>query len=186
VTFTSDQQIYLVDMNGGQPQRIIDQGGGGYWSPDGNSLVFQGPGGLQILDLRTRKISSVPGAEHIWGPFWPTQDTLVAGTSLPNGQSKYLSYDFKTQKWTDLFTAKMENLAMSPDNKYLYFTTGGPEFELRRFRFDDHKIELITNVKDLPQLRDGYTQINAAPDGSVVFTRDISTQDIYALHVRWP
>jgi hypothetical protein len=186
VTFSSDQGIYLVDMNGGQPQKIIDQGGDGYWSPDGNSLAFQGRGGLQIFDLRTRKISSVPGAEHIWGPYWPTQDTLVAGTSLPNGQGKYLSYDFKTQKWTDLFAAKMENSAMSPDNKYLYFTTGSPEFELRRFGFANHKIELITNVKDLPQLRYGYTQINAAPDGSVVFTRDIGTQDIYALHVRWP
>jgi eukaryotic-like serine/threonine-protein kinase len=184
-TFSSGGQIYLVDMNGGQPQKIIDEGFDGYWSPDGNSLAFQGQVGLQIFDLRTRKKSSVPGAENIWGPYWPTQDMLVAGTDAPNGQSKYLSFDFKTQKWTDLFTAKIENTAMSPDNKYLYFTTGSPEFELRRFRFDDHKIELITNVKDLPQLRYGYTQINAAPDGSIVFTRDISTQEIYALHVRW-
>jgi len=32
----------------------------------------------------------------------------------------------------------------------------------------------------------GRTQINAAPDGSPVFTRDIGTQQIYALSVRWP
>jgi hypothetical protein len=30
------------------------------------------------------------------------------------------------------------------------------------------------------------TQINVAPDGSPVFTRDIGSQEIYALTVKWP
>jgi len=29
------------------------------------------------------------------------------------------------------------------------------------------------------------TQMNVAPDGSPVFTRDIGTSEIYALNVRW-
>jgi hypothetical protein len=33
---------------------------------------------------------------------------------------------------------------------------------------------------------DGNTQISVAPDGSPVFTRDIGTQEIYALTVKWP
>ena len=33
---------------------------------------------------------------------------------------------------------------------------------------------------------DGNTQISVAPDGSAVFTRDIGTQEIYALTVKWP
>jgi len=33
---------------------------------------------------------------------------------------------------------------------------------------------------------DGNTQISVAPDGSPVFTRDIGTQEIYTLTVKWP
>jgi Tol biopolymer transport system component len=45
VTFTSNNQVFLIDMNGGQPQRIIEKGVAVYWSPDGNALVFQSPDG---------------------------------------------------------------------------------------------------------------------------------------------
>jgi hypothetical protein len=32
----------------------------------------------------------------------------------------------------------------------------------------------------------GNTELSVAPDGSAVFTRDIGTQEIYALTVKWP
>ncbi|MGC1297803.1 MAG: hypothetical protein WA869_22460 [Alloacidobacterium sp.] len=186
VTFSSNYQIFLIDMNGRQPYKIVEKGTDAYWSPDENALVFMSPDGLQTFDLHTGKASPVPGAQQIWGPYWVTQDTLVAATNAPNGQSKYLTYDFKTQKWTDLFAATVENTMLTPDNKYLYFTTGGAESKLERFRFADRQIETITSLKDFRQLRTGYTQINVAPDGSTIFTRDTSTQEIYALNVRWP
>jgi hypothetical protein len=42
-------------------------------------------------------------------------------------------------------------------------------------------------LKNLRRVVDweGSTQISVAPDGSAVFTRDIGTQEIYALTVRW-
>jgi hypothetical protein len=42
--------------------------------------------------------------------------------------------------------------------------------------------------KDLPRATgaDGNTQINVAPDDSAIFTRDIGTQEIYALTLKWP
>ena len=53
-------------------------------------------------------------------------------------------------------------------------------------RLADHTVELITSLKDLPRAigPDGNTQISVAPDGSPVFTRDIGTQEIYALTVK--
>jgi len=33
---------------------------------------------------------------------------------------------------------------------------------------------------------DGNTQISVAPDGSAIFTRDVGTQEIYALSLKWP
>ncbi len=67
-------------------------------------------------------------------------------------------------------------------------STGGSEPQALRVRLADHKVETITSLKDLPRAigADGNTQINVAPDGSPVFTRDIGTQEIYALTVKWP
>lgn len=78
---------------------------------------------------------------------------------------------------------------MSPDYKYLYYTTGGAEPQALRIRIADRKTETITSLKDLRRItdwEDDNTQISVAPDGSAVFTRDTGTQEIYALTVKWP
>jgi len=73
---------------------------------------------------------------------------------------------------------------LSLDGKYLYCTTAGAESRALRLRFADHQIETITSLKDFHRVPD--TNINVAPDGSPIFTRDTGYQEIYALNVRWP
>ena len=50
------------------------------------------------------------------------------------------------------------------------------------------RIELITSMKEPSRARDlGWVgDIDIAPDGSPIFTRNIGTQEIYALNLRWP
>jgi hypothetical protein len=57
-----------------------------------------------------------------------------------------------------------------------------------RIRIADRKIEFITSLKNLRRSISpgGATQISVAPDGSPMFTRDLSTEVIYALTVKWP
>jgi hypothetical protein len=58
-----------------------------------------------------------------------------------------------------------------------------------RIRLADHKVETITSLKDLRRVADWQqrnTQISVAPDGSAVFTRDVGTQEVYALSLQWP
>ena len=43
----------------------------------------------------------------------------------------------------------IENFGLSPDGKYLYYTTGGAEPKALRYRLADHQIETITSLKDL-------------------------------------
>ena len=59
---------------------------------------------------------------------------------------------------------------------------------LLRVRLADRKVETITRLKGLLRATGpgGNTEISVAPDGSPVFTRDIGTQEIYALTVKWP
>jgi hypothetical protein len=79
------------------------------------------------------------------------------------------------------------NWMPSPDGKYLYFTTGGAEPKVERIRFADQRLEIIANLKDFYRvINDRSTQINVAPDGSPIFTRDTGYQEIYALNIRWP
>ena len=101
-------------------------------------------------------------------------------------------FDARTQKWSDLVSATvpgyMVNVENSPDYKYVYYTTGGPEPMAFRVRLADRKVETITSLKSLPLAvgPGGNTQFGVATDGSPVFSRDTGTQEIYALTVKWP
>jgi Tol biopolymer transport system component len=188
---TSRLETYMISTEGGRPQRIVDRNSvGANWSPDGNLLVFNSlvVGGaleLHIFDLRTRKVSVVPSSQGNFGALWVTQDTLVAAN---RDSTKFQTFDLKTQKWTDLTTGRFVNAMVSPDGKYLYLTTGGAESKALRTRFSDHQIETIASLRDFRRVVDPFTantQINVAPDGSPIFTRDRGTQEIYALKLRW-
>jgi len=193
VTFgTARGELYVISIDGGSPQKIAENNSSsGTWSPDGNLLaVTVWPRGsapkLQIFDFRTGRLSDVPSSQGLLGGQWVAQDMLVAA---PANGTKLLIFDFKTQKWSDLVSGGVINWATSSDYKYLYYTTGGSEPKAMRIRLADHKVETITSLKDLRRVADWQqrnTQISVAPDGSAVFTRDVGTQEVYALSLKWP
>ncbi len=79
------------------------------------------------------------------------------------------------------------NWLHSPDYKYLYLSAGGAKPEVLRLSLAEGKLEAMASLKDLRQAPpNGNTQIGVAPDGSPIFSRDIGTQEVYALTVRWP
>jgi Tol biopolymer transport system component len=194
--------LYVIS-EGGSLQKIASNGTAGDWSPDGNSLLFtataphtssaagrhagvKGQYELKVVDLRNGKVSSVPDSGGKLGGFWLTEGTIVAASEET---TRFQLFDLKTQKWKELATGNFVNWFPSLDRKYLYYTTGGAgEPQLLRIRFADHRVEMIANLKDLVRVVDVYfgTEVNVAPDGSALFTRDTGTQEIYALSVRWP
>ena len=199
VAFTSAQyEIYLVGVDGGTPQKIAEHSAAANWSPDGNVLLFTSFYGydrpaaerhqryLQTFDLRTRETRVVPSSEGATGGVWVGQDGLIAGGEE---YRKFLYFDFKSQKWSELLSGNFVNWTVSLDGKYLYFTTGGAEPQVKRVRLSEGKVEPITSLTGLRRVVDAVeqgTNIGVAPDGSPVFTRDIGTQEIYALNVKWP
>ena len=69
----------------------------------------------------------------------------------------------------------------------MYYTTGGPEPQVVRIRPSDRKSEVITGLKGIRRaLGVGRTGLSVAPDGSPILTRDLGSQEIYALTVKWP
>ena len=196
VTYGNNKgEISVISVNGGSPRKIAENNSwAASWSPDSNRVVFavyteRRYTKFQIYDMSTGNSSFVPDSQDLTGVQWVAEDLLVAASK---DRTKLVVFDFKTQKWSDLvpgpIPGSVSNWARAPDFKYVYYTTGGAEPQVFRVRLADHRVEMITSLKDLPRATDasGFTQISVAPDGSAVFTRDIGTQEIYALTVNWP
>jgi eukaryotic-like serine/threonine-protein kinase len=199
VAFTSAQyEVFVVGADGGTPQKIAEHSDAANWSPDGNLLLFTSYYGydrpaaerhqsyLQTFDLRSKETRVVPSSEGKGGGLWVGQDGLIAEG---DGFTKFMYFDFKSQKWSELLSGNFVNWSVSPDGKYLYFATGGAEPQAKRVRLSEGKVEPIASLTGLRRVVDaveGGTQMGVAPDGSIVFTRDIGTQEIYALNMKWP
>ncbi len=180
-------EVFVVSMEGGTPRKITDDAFYAIWSPDGNYLLdarASGSAQTQITDLRTGKSSAVSG---FGSGVWPTQDILIG---LNERFTSLVAFNLKTRQSTRLtpdLPGAIEHWMLSPDGKYMYFSTAGAESKAMRVRIADHHVETIVGLKDFHRVvNDGNTQINVAPDGSPIFTRDTGYQEIYALNIRWP
>jgi WD40 repeat protein len=194
-------QSFVVDVDGALPPKAIPIGNASWaasasWSPDGNLLLvdsgIQGKlrsnknsSELRIADLGTGKTSIVPFSQGLIGVGWISKDSIVAATQ---DATKLLTFDFRTQKWSDLTAGALTAMAISPDRRYVYYTTGGLAPKAWRLRFADHQIETITSLEDASRAgKMGWLQgIEVAPDGSPLLTRETGTQEVYSLNVRWP
>jgi len=186
---TLEAEAYVVNINGSELQKIAAP----YtlapnWTPDGSRIIMTHVADTeadeQIFDFRTGQLQIVPSSQGLRGGQWVGPDEFVAGW---RGSRALRIFDVNTNTWSELVPEAI-NWAHSLDYKYLYYTTGGAEPNAMRIRIADRKVEFITSLKDLRRsLRaTGATQISVAPDGSAVFTRDLSTEEIYALTVKWP
>ena len=186
---TRDAEAYAVNIDGSGLQKIATPYAlAPNWSPDGNKVVMthvaNNEADAQVFDFRTGQLWVVPSSQGLRGEQWVGPDEFVAGWK---GSRAVRIFDVTTNTWSELVPEAI-NWAHSPDYKYLYYTTGGAEPNAMRIRIADRKIECITSLKDLRRSISpfGGTHLSVAPDGSPVFTRDLSTEEIYALTVNWP
>jgi serine/threonine protein kinase/dipeptidyl aminopeptidase/acylaminoacyl peptidase len=195
VAYGARGNIYETGRDGGAPRELVSDGqsGGADWSPDGSALVFvtyvdRDHSRLSLLDLRTGGRTAVPSSSDLRAR-WIAEDKLVALGSA------FKVFDRKTATWSDWeFEPKprlITRWGVSPDHQYLYYTTGEPDPEVMRVHVGEHKAERIASLKDFPfamyiQAHGAGREVDVAPDGSPIFTRDTGAQEIYAITVKWP
>jgi eukaryotic-like serine/threonine-protein kinase len=189
-------KTYLVKAAGGATQQITAEGrneGDPNWSPDGNSLVYWSssswPTGsdlaIDILDLRTHKVSVVPGSGALFSPHWSPDGRYIAAlrTTAPGS----MLFDFKTRKWTQLESIAAAFPNWSRDSNYLYFLSSGSDAAIYRVQISDHKLEKVVSLKGIRlTIGEVGTWCGLAADDSPLILRDVGSQEIYALDLHLP
>ena len=193
---------FLISAQGGAPQEVLSENHSqvdATWSPDGKKIAFGRTGNtgtsevmaICIIDLVTHQVSTVPGSDDLFSPRWSPDGQYLAAES--SDSTKLLLFDFKTQKWSDSIAEPgvVGYLNWSPDGNYLYYDgtfTGTDHPTFRRVKVGQTHSELLVDLKGLPRYSAapafGWTGI--APDGSALFVRDLSTDEVYALDLELP
>ncbi len=142
-----------------------------------------------ILDLKSRRVSTVPGSHGYFSPHWSPDGRYISGTIVES--QKLMLFDTSTQKWTKPCDCTVAYPMWSHDGKYLYFEyypAPDKAYRIVRLRMSDRKIEVVAEISKVGRVTAGSwgQWFGLAPDDSPLLARDISTQEIYALEMQWP
>ena len=139
--------------------------------------------------MKTREVSVVPGSTGLFSPRWsPDGRYLLA---ITYGSKKLVLYDFSSQQWADWVTDpnNVDFPTWSADGQYvIYNNINVNDPKCRRVRLGSHQPEDWFDLGGLARYYGGNfgSWSGMAPDGSRLFVRDTSSQEIYALDVELP
>jgi len=193
-------KVYTVSAEGGTGQQLLPGAREEHdpdWSPNGDSLIFGrnpfteagggfGPVAIQLVDVKTRQLSTLPGSEGLWAPAWSPDGRYVIALGSPR---RLMLFEFATQKWAELDNTISKNyVSWSADGKYIYFDTFETDATISRVRVSDRRLEQVVNLKDLRRHSGSWAGpwFGLAPDDSPLLLRSAGSQEIYALEWEAP
>jgi Tol biopolymer transport system component len=205
------KQIAYASVQPGKPLKIsvISPAGGGSqdilpesrnqidanWSADGARIMFgyfvhdTGALNIRIVDLKTHNTVTVPGSDGLFSPRWSPDGRYIAALS-PDFTTMKL-FDFNTQQWSNWLTEPAGAVSYpfwSADSKYLYFDDLVTDEEsIRRVKVGESHPERVFVLEGIERYAGAFgLWTGRAADGSSMFVRDRSTQEVYQLTVELP
>lgn len=204
IAFSAEKQggpwnIFLIPSSGGAAEQItfgevadLDSA----WSPDAKTLAFGQlfapsapvPSTVQMLNLESHKAVPLPGSNGLCCTRWSPDGRYLAAEK--GTWDEIWIYDFSTQKWRIAVKGlgTLGYFAFARDSKSLVFDTQEvQEPGFYRLRMADLTFTAIASLKDSNRFYGPFGAWSGlAPDGSPLFVRDISNQEIYALDWKLP
>jgi eukaryotic-like serine/threonine-protein kinase len=190
-------KMFLIPAEGGSSEELLPGDtteGDPTWSPDGTRIAFSNglPAGqeksdLRILDLKTRQVSVIPGSSGKFSPRWSPDGRNLLALNLENISRKLFLFDFQTSKWSEWLTdpESIEYPAWTSDSRFVEYLSAA---NIKRVKVGDAHPKNLFSIRGFPiYITTEFGPWNdTAPDGSRMFVRDVSTEDIYALDVDFP
>jgi Tol biopolymer transport system component len=180
-------RIYVVSFDGGVLKQVTNGESGKdgdwdpSWSPDGASLAFgatysrrASAASIHVVDLKTSRVSTLPGSDGMWSPRWSPNGRFIAGLSPVE---RIVLYDFQMHKQSQLSGAQGLYPGWSLDGESLFYETSGDDASWWRVRMRDRKTERVVALKSM-RVDQWFAP---APDNSLITAREVGTNEIYAL-----
>lgn len=154
------------------------------WSPDGDRLVFGGTGdagqnGIEVLDVKTHRITTVPGSKGIYSPRWsPDGRYLLA---MPSDESRMMLFDFTTGNWTRLYDGLAAYPAFSRDGRSVYFLHLSGDSAVERVAVPSGKLDEVVSLKGFPFTGFSTFWFGLGPNDSPVLLKDVGTHEVVSM-----
>jgi eukaryotic-like serine/threonine-protein kinase len=196
IAYSDWHELYRVSVDSGAPEKLTSEGFSEVlpsWSLDGKSIYFNdypiaGHFRIRILDLETRKVTTMPGSDGYYAPLWSPDGQYLAG--IQNPPKSLAIYSVQTKQWKQLkiFQHDWGFFVWAPDSKSLYVMRGpaeaaaGEQIGIYRLTVPDGKWQLFTKFNGLNPLLYGVQNfVSITPEGNVAATSDSSVTQIYLM-----
>jgi Tol biopolymer transport system component len=193
LAYTDFQNVYMVSAAGGAPQQLTPDtidGVAPSWFPDGKSIAFNNfpypnkPFRIHVIDLATRRISDMPGADRYYIPSWsPDGKYMVAMAPDP---SRMVLYSAQTKTWTDLrtFDVPAGYWTWASDSKSIYMVLVGGKNGIYQLTVPQGEWKLLCGLEGVNDPRGADSFLSLTPDGQPAIMSRTGVGQIYSL--RWP
>ncbi len=197
-------KMFLIPSQGGTPQEMLSENQyqmDPTWSADGKQLVFgrvpwlwgsEEKIAIQILDLNSRHLSTIPGSQNLFAPRWSPDGRHLA--ALSTDSKRLLCFDFVTKKWTRWINeaGRIGYPTWSRDGRYIYYdsmSTSSPGY--RRVKLGQTRSEFLIDLKRLNRGAGDYALglgpwSGLAPDSSTLVELNLGSDEVYSLEVELP
>jgi Tol biopolymer transport system component len=178
-------RVYVMPSGGGPLRQVTNGEAGSHgdwdpsWSPDGAALAFgatgREPAGkfIHVVDLKTGRVSTLPGSGGMWSPRWSPDGRFIAGEGA-------VLYDLQTHKQTTLTNQECGYPLWSPTGQFLFCDADSGWW---RIRVRDRKAELVA-AQDFAPADWGWFVLD--PHDNLIIARRTGTGEIYALDWELP
>jgi Tol biopolymer transport system component len=158
------------------------------WSADGRKILFGTipslertvrDSSLYVIDWMTKSLATVPGSEGMFTPSWSPDGKHIA--ALDGESYNLMIQSSEDGQWRRVTADKAGYPVWSADSKRLYFLQVTPDAQvLARVEVGTWKI--TKRPLKAPRILDRWAGMD--PNGALLFARDLSFQEIYAVDLR--